>query len=68
MDVVIGIKKEIKKSLTDLSSKVNTLQKETLTDLSSKVILLQNDLSELKRKCKGNKLCNVLVNCSVRIS
>lgn len=56
MDVVVGVKKEIKKNLTSLSSNVNSLQdeerkerkeiKDTLADLSSKVQLLHDILSK----------------------
>ena len=58
MDVVIGVKKELKKNLTLLSSNVTLLQeeerkerqemKETLADLSSKVQLLYDILAEKK--------------------
>lgn len=56
MDVVVGMKKDIKKNLTALSSNVNSLQdeerkemkaiKDTLADLSSKVQLLADNLSK----------------------
>ena len=59
MDVVIGVKKELKKNLTLLSSNVTLLQeeerkerqemKETLADLSSKVQLLYDILAEKKK-------------------
>ena len=58
MDVVIGVKKELKKNLTLLSSNVTLLQeeerkerqemKDTLADLSSKVQLLYDILAEKK--------------------
>ena len=58
MDVVIGVKKELKKNLTLLSSNVNLLQeeerkerqeiKDKLADLSSKVQLLCDTLAEKK--------------------
>lgn len=59
MDVVIGVKKELKKNLTLLSSNVTLLQeeerkerqemKDTLADLSSKVQLLYDILAEKKK-------------------
>ena len=59
MDVVIGVKKELKKNLTLLSSNVTLLQeeerkerqemKDALADLSSKVQLLYDILAEKKK-------------------